>query len=110
MKKRILRYLKHIFGTIGTLLVVGIIILLSLNGSFEYGNNPLNINLEKEGPYVFYKNDSVLDVNYIRGNKTDGFYVDQKEYKASETISASCFFPLDSTSFDFRLKTDFKIP
>lgn len=110
MKKRILRYLKHIFGTIGTLLVVGIIILLSLNGSFEYGNNPLNINLEKEGPYVFYKNDSVLDVNYIRGNKTDGFYVDQKEYNVSETISASCFFPLDSTSFDFRLKTDFKIP
>ena len=47
MKKRIIRYFKNVFGTILILLLLGIVILISLNGSFEYGNNPLNINLEK---------------------------------------------------------------
>ena len=110
MKKRILRYLKHIFGTIGTLLVVGIIILVSLNGSFEYGNNSLNINLEKEGPYVFYKNDSTLNVNYIRGNKTDGFYLDKTTHHTNDEIPVSSYFPLDNSSFNFTIKPEFKIP
>jgi len=110
MKKRVFRYLKHVFGTIGILLLIGIITIVSLNGSIDYGNNPLKVNLDKEGPYVFYKNDSVLNVNYIGGNKTDGFYVDQKEYNANENIPASCFFPLESTKFNFTIKSEFKIP
>ncbi|PHR72154.1 MAG: hypothetical protein COA67_04925 [Lutibacter sp.] len=110
MKKRILRYMKHIFGTIGTLLVVGIVVLLFLNGSFEYGNNPLRLNLDKEGPYVFYKNDSTLNINYIRGNKTDGFYLDQEEYSTHDAITASCFFPLDSTNFSFPINTKIETP
>ena len=110
MKKRILRYLKHIFGTIGTLLIVGVIILLSLNGSFEYGTNPLNINLEKEGPYVFYDTDSTLNVNYIRGNKTDGFYLDKTEHPSNEETTVNCYFPLDNSSFDFTIKSEFNTP
>jgi len=110
MKKGIFRYLKHIFGTIGVLLFIGIIILVSLNGSIEYRNNPLKINLDREGPYVFYENDSILNVNYIRGNKTDGFYVDQKEYGANEHILASSYFPLDSSKFNFTIKSEFNIP
>lgn len=110
MKKRILRYLKHIFGTISILLIVGVITLVSLNGSFEYGTNPLNINLENEGPYVFYETDSTLNVNYIKGNKTDGFYLDQSEYAISEAVRVNCYFPLDNSSFKFSLKSNFEIP
>lgn len=110
MKTRILLYLKHVFGTIGILLGIGIIILISLNGSFEYGNNALSINLEKEGPYVFYETDSTLQVSYIRGNKTDGFYLDNTNHQINETISASCFFPLDNSSFDFTINSEFKPP
>ena len=88
MKKKILRYLRHIFGTLVILLVIGIFVLVSLNGSLEYGNNPLSLNLDKEGPYVFYENDTILIVNYIRGNKIDGFYLDKKEYHSDSEIPA----------------------
>ena len=110
MKKRIIRYLKHIFGTIISLLLVGVAVVVSLNGSLEYGNDPQAINLEKEGPYIFYETDSTLNVNYIKGNKTDGFYLDQKEYAINEGIPTSCYFPLDESTFDFTLNANFEIP
>lgn len=110
MKKKFYRYLVHIFGTIAVLLGIGLIVLVSLNGSLEYGENSQNINLEKEGPYVFYENDSLWHVNYIRGNKTDGFYLDTATFQSNENIPANCFFPLDSTSFDFNLNSRFEIP
>ncbi|WP_452226837.1 metallophosphoesterase [Lacinutrix cladophorae] len=110
MKKRILRYLKHILGTIIVLLIIGVITLVSLNGSFEYGTNPLNIHLENEGPYVFYETDSTLHVNYIKGNKTDGFYLDQKEFAINQEIPSSCYFPLDGSTFNFTLNSNFEIP
>jgi hypothetical protein len=110
MKKRILRYLKHIFGTIIVLLIIGVITLVSLNGSFDYSSNPININLENEGPYVFYETDSTLNVNYIKGNKTDGFYLNQKEYAINEAVPVHCYFPLDDSTFNFTLKSNFEIP
>jgi len=110
MKKRIIRYLKHIFGTILILSLVGIAIIISLKGSFDYGNNPQARNLDKEGPYVFFKPDSNLSVNYIRGNKTSGFYLDQKEYSKNEEIPATCFFPLDSSSFNFIIQSKIITP
>ena len=110
MKKRILRYLKHIFGTIAILLIIGLSVLLYENGSISYGDNPSKFNLDKEGPYVFYENDSTLQVNYLGGNKTDGFYVEQKTHSTRSEISARCFFPLDSTAFEFKLKSEFQSP
>jgi len=110
MKKRIFSYLKNILGTVLVLLIVGIIILISLNGSLEYGNNPQAIDLDNEGPYVFYDTDSTLNVNYIKGNKTDGFYLDTKEYQTAEKINARCFIPLDSSKFSFTLKSEFLSP
>ena len=76
----------------------------------EYRNDPHAINLEKEGPYVFYETDSTLNVNYIKGNKTDGFYLDQKEYAIKEGIPTSCYFPLDESTFDFTINANIEIP
>lgn len=110
MKVRVIRYLKNLFGIILVLLLVGTITLVSLNGSFEYGTNPLNIYLEKEGPYIFYDTDSTLNVNYIRGNKTDGFYLDSTVHHVSDDISVTCYFPLDASSFNFKITSTFKTP
>jgi hypothetical protein len=49
-------------------------------------------------------------VNYIKGNQDDGFFLDQKNYSINSKIPAFCYFPLDSTSFEFAIKTDFKTP
>jgi len=110
MRKRIIRYLTHIFGTIICLSLVGAVVIISLNGSLEYGNNPQAINLEKEGPYVFYETDSTLNVNYIRGNKTDGFYLDKIEYNANDEILANCYFPLDTSGFNFTIDSEINTP
>lgn len=110
MKKRIIRYLKNVFGTMFFVLLVGTIILISLNGSFDYGTNPLNIHLEKEGPYVFYETDSTYTINYIRGNKTDGFYLDKTVHHVDDKVPATCYFPLDASSFDFNIVSQFEIP
>ncbi len=110
MKKRILRYLKHIVLTIIVLGAIGILFGLYHGAGLHYGDNPLMMDWDKEGPYVFYKNDTTLNVNYIKGNKEDGFYLMQKDYPVDSLISASCYFPLDSTNFTFLIKPDFKTP
>lgn len=110
MKKRIFRYLKHIVGTFLILAVIAVLIGLSIGASANYGESPLMMYIDKEGPYVFYENDSTLSVNYIKGNKEDGFYVDKKEYAITSKIPATCHFQIDSTNFEFTINVDIKTP
>ncbi|WP_299887003.1 metallophosphoesterase [uncultured Lacinutrix sp.] len=110
MKKRILRYFKHIFSTLIVLLIVGSLVLFYLNGTYNYGQNDLRYNLHNEGPYVFYENDSIVNINYVKGNKESGFYVDKKKSHVAEETTLSTYFPLDSSSFSFELKSEFKTP
>ncbi|SIR08273.1 metallophosphoesterase [Maribacter ulvicola] len=110
MKERIIRYFKNVLGTILVLFIIGIIVVVSLNGSVAYGTDPLSLNLDKEGPYVFYENDSTINVQYIRGNKTDGFYVDKTTHNSKEHIAAISKFPLDDSNFSFTIRSEFEIP
>ncbi len=110
MKKRILRYFKHVLGTLLLLSAVAFYLLLSEDGGIHYGDNPLKMNWDQEGPYVFYESDSTVNVKYVKGNQKDGFYVDQKRYTASNAIPASCYFALDSTSFHFSIKNTIEKP
>ncbi|WP_199688413.1 hypothetical protein [Pontibacter oryzae] len=86
MKKRILHYLKHLSLTILVLAAIAIPFGLYHGASLSYGDNPERLNLDREGPYAFYKNDSTLTVKYVRGNKDDGFYIDQKDYPAQTLL------------------------
>lgn len=110
MRKRIFRYLKHIFLTILILGVGAILFGLYHGASLHYADNPMMMEWDNDGPYAFYENDSILTVNYIRGNQDDGFYLDQKEYSINLEIPAFCYFPLDSTRFEFSIKTEFESP
>jgi len=108
MKKRIVRYLKHILSTIIVLGSFAIVFGLYHGASLHYADHPLMYNIGNEGPYVFYKNDSILNVNYVKGNKDDGFYVDKKEYSVNSEILITSYFQIDSTSFDFKINSDVK--
>lgn len=110
MKKRILRYVKHITVTFVILGISGVLFGLYHGASLRYSENPAMMDWDKDGPYIFNKNDSTLTVNYIRGNQEVGFYCDQKDYSVYSAIPAYCYFPLDSTSFEFKINTDFKSP
>lgn len=110
MKKRIFRYLKHIVITFLILGVFAISFGLYHDASFRYAENPEMMNWDKDGPYIFNKNDSVVTINYVRGNQDDGFYLDQKDYPLDSKIPVSCYFPLDSTRFEFTINNKIEIP
>ncbi len=105
MKKRILRYLIHIFTTLLAFSSVILAIIISENGAIHYGDDPARLNWENEGPYIFFENDSVLKLQYVHGNQEDGFSVTSKSYAADSTFQASCYFNLDSTHFTFAVDT-----
>ncbi len=106
MKKRIFRYLKHLILTILILGTVGVLFGLYHGASLHYGDHPLMYNIGNEGPYVFYKNDSILNVNYVKGNRDDGFYIDKKEHSINSDITIKSYFQIDSTSFDFKINSE----
>ncbi|MBT33290.1 MAG: hypothetical protein CMO01_26815 [Thalassobius sp.] len=110
MKVKILRYLKHVFFTVIVLAAIAVFVGLQIGAAVNYGEHPQRLNLDKEGPYIFYKNDSTLNVNYIKGNKDDGFYLQQQDYPASSKIKAKTFFGLDSTYFYYTIDTVFGQP
>ena len=110
MKKRAVRYVKHIIVTFIILAGLAISFGLYHGASFRYAENPEMMNWDKDGPYVFTKNDSIFSVNYIRGNQDKGFYLDQKEYASNSQIPANCYFPLDSTHFEFTITNKIEVP
>ncbi|WP_026706622.1 metallophosphoesterase [Flavobacterium soli] len=110
MKKRVFRYVKHIIITFVILASFALSFGLYHGASFRYAENPEMMNWDKDGPYVFNKNDSVFTVNYIRGNQDKGFYLDQKEYASHSQVPANCYFPLDSTRFEFTITNKIEAP
>lgn len=111
MKKRILRYFKHIFTTLLALIITAVVTILSLNGTIYYADNPVKKNWVKEGPYIFFENDSIISVNHITGNREDGLRVDRKEYRIGSEIKTSSYFNLDGSHFEFVIDTsNIKIP
>jgi hypothetical protein len=110
MKKRIFRYIKHITVTFVLLALIAVSFGLYHGASFRYAENPAMMNWDNDGPYVFIKNDSTQTINYIKGNQEEGFYVDQKDMASDSAIKAFCYFPLDSTCFEFALNNNIEIP
>jgi len=76
----------------------------------HYGDDPLALNWHNDGPYIFLENDSILKVNYIKGNHDEGYYLEQKEYPFDSLVSAKCYYPMDSSSFGFQIRTSFQTP
>lgn len=110
IRTRTLRYFKHLLGTILFFLLGAIITVVSMNGTFDYNQNSLGLDLNDEGPYVFFETDSTLSVNHIKGNKTDGFFLASNRYHVNDTIKTSCYFRLDNSSFDLQLAPKFEVP
>lgn len=110
MKKRIFRYLKHIFITILTGALLLIIIGLLTGNALRHSRNNLTDNWDNDGPYVFFKNDSSLSINYVKGNKNSGFELKTLNSKTDTLIELNCYYPLDSTTFKFKLNSNFVIP
>lgn len=110
MKTRILKFIKHALITLVLLASTLIVIGLSIGASAHYGDNPQAMDWDREGPYVFFQDDGRLNVNYVRGDKDEGFYLDQEIYSMDTPVPAQCYFPIDSTSFNFTIDSKISIP
>ena len=110
MKHRILRYFLHITITLIVLILIGVVVLLSENGAVHYGDNYEKYNLDMDGPYAFYTKDSLLNVYYIKGNKTIGYSTQYQIYNSNKPDSLFSFFRLDSSLFHFTLTTEINTP
>lgn len=78
--------------------------------SLHYADHPLLYKIDTEDPYVFYKNNRIVHANYVKGNKDGEFYADNKEYNMHSKISLNSHFKIDSTRFDFKIKSAIHIP
>lgn len=110
MKNRIIRYLKHISVTFFVLIIVAVIFGLNIGASLSYAEDPQRKDWHNEGPYVFYKNDSTVTVNYIKGNRNKGFYAEKRNYATKSIIRAKSYFKLDATYFNFAINPKIETP
>ena len=110
MKGKIIQYIKHIVFTVIVLLLFGVVIVRFLNGNIHYSDNPAKKNWIKDGPYVFYKNESVLEANYITGNKQLGFRTTKTTFNINDPTELEGYFDIDSSSFDFCVNSNIEIP
>ncbi len=110
MKRLIFRYLKHAMLTIIVMATVLIIFGLAIGASASYGDKPARLDWNNEGPYVFYETDSTVSVQYVKGDKDSGFYTRKSDYHMMDAPIVTCYNPLDSTQFEFSLRTEFNTP
>lgn len=110
MKKKILRYLKHIVLTLLILIPIFLIIGLVSGEVIKYDKNKLIDDLNHEGPYVFFEADSLLHINYVKGDWVEGFEFETILSKVDSLVELDCYYPLDSTSFSFTLNTNLVVP
>lgn len=110
MKKRILRYLKHLVLTIIIPLPFVVMFGLYHGASYHYNDNPLALRWENEGPYIFYKDDTTIQVNYLKGSQEEGYYSSINEFHIDSSISLISYFPLDSSEFQIPIRTKFETP
>ncbi len=105
-----MRYLKHITITFFAILGIAILIGLNIGASLHYSDHPLMYTLDNEGPYISYENDSTLHIQYIKGDKVEGFHINEYYQPITSDESIKCYYQIDSTSFDVRIATDIDSP
>lgn len=110
MKKKLFKFLKYFLVTILTGIFLFITIVFLFDFSFKHNQNFLTQDWNNDGPYVFFENDSVLNVNYVKGYRDNGFELETTSFKADSLIELKSYYPLDSTSFHFKLNPNFAIP
>ncbi|WP_196140760.1 metallophosphoesterase [Aliikangiella sp. G2MR2-5] len=110
MKRAIVNYFKGLFLTLLVIATIVIIYAYSENAAVHYGDNPIGMQWDKEGPYVFFEDEDSISVNYIHGHWDEGLHSEKMQVSLAESPTLSTFFPLDKSEFSFQLKSEFTPP
>lgn len=109
MKKRIFKYTKRVFLAIIIVIPILVFTGIYLGAEYHSGDYPGTSNWENDGPYIFLKNDNTLNIKYIDKKQNGNFQAREKDYSRDSLNFGTCYFPIDSTSFSFPIRTNFKI-
>ena len=107
--KLILTNLKHFFITLTILTAIAIGVAVKFGVDIDYGDNDLAYKAGDEGPHIFYERDQYV-VNYIRGDSTSGFHIEELRYEFEEQSRARVYFPLEDNSFEFDIDNNIRTP
>jgi hypothetical protein len=107
--KYILHNLKHFMITLVILLIGGVGFAVSIGADVHYNDNRLMYKVDQAGPFVFY-NDNQLTINYLKGNRIDGYSVDKQDVPLAKTTPLKVYFPLENNHFEFELSSTIEEP
>lgn len=109
MKNKLFKVLKNISTIIGAFFLLFFVVGLFIWGidfqPIEYDQNysVTDTNLHDEGPFVFDQ-DSVYEINYVKGEREEGFSLEQTFQSKGAPIPLKSHYYVDGTSFEFILK------
>jgi hypothetical protein len=106
-----MKIIKYLILTLVCLLSAFFVISIVFQGELmQYGKNNLAHEINNDGPYLFYENDSILSVNYIIRNKEQGFEIKSQTIKTDSVFKLTCYYPLDSSKFEIPFSNKIKKP
>ena len=109
-KRRLIKFAQRTFLVILILIPALLYIGYSLGARLHYSDNPLALNWDNEGPYVFLEEDDALSIEYIKTNTDGGHYSERTKHPIDTPTAATCHYPLDATIFEFAIRTEFDSP
>jgi hypothetical protein len=109
-KTRLAKFAQRTFLAILILIPVLLYVGHSLGARLHYADNPLAMDWDNEGPYVFFDADNALSIEYIKSNAEGGLHAERTKRPIDSPITLTCHYPLDSTRFEFAIRTEFTTP
>jgi hypothetical protein len=68
------------------------------------------MNWHNDGPYVFFETDSTVSINYVQGNRDDGFGLKTDTRSLRDLPTVSSYYAYDSSRFNTLLSGKFSVP
>jgi len=107
---KLVKNLKRILLILLVIAVILVYIGYSIGARVHYDDNPLAKNWNNEGPYIFFEEDNLISVSYLKGSENKDFVSDKQVYGRNELDSVKVYYPLDKSSFDVEIRSDVKTP
>lgn len=97
---------------VSILILIAILLYIgqSVGARVHYSDNPLALNWNNEGPYIFLGEDDDLSIEYIKDGADGGYHAERTKHPINASLEAACYYPLDNTSFEFAIRTQFESP
>lgn len=105
----LLTNLKHFLLTSTLLFCALIATAIGFGVDIDVGDNPLAYTLSGEGPHIFHEGAYLVE-NHIRGNREQGFYLEQQRHALNAPFSSHAQFKLEGSEFEFQVWPEVQTP